>query len=509
MPENDIDKIDSVDFDQNESPAFTHQTTQPGSDKPSVWVWLGLSGLSIIALLVIFVLPSIVSEYELPLERRVDIISPQLTEEVAASAISPFEEAQRSLQRKAAQDVLAELLSIQTDLEALEVSRWAQQEYDAALEQASIGDDYYRTQDFLLASDSYEAGRDGLTQLIASVPAVLAQTLIDAEQALNLGDSATALSQYSLALLFEPENEVAQIGRERAESLDEVNTLLSEADDLVESGNLEQARSLYQQVLTLDSYNQLAQDNMQRVSRQITDNEFARIMSVGYSLLESGDAEQAIESFKRAVALGVKQDQALAAITQTENEISNTEISRLRSLITTAESDEQWQSAVDEYDNVLDIDANLLFAMEGRDYAQKRARLDVLLVTALNNPERFSEQSVFEQTLDVYYTGRAIENSGARLNGQLNELQGFLEDSQVPIDIQLLSDNLTDVTLLRIGNLGSFEQTAVSLKPGRYVAVGKRSGYREAREEFTVGFGLTPSSVLVQCEERVVATNRR
>ena len=84
----------------------------------------------------------------------------------------------------------------------------------------------------------------------------------------------------------------------------------------------------------------------------------------------------------------------------------------------------------------------------------------------------------------------------------------LLENSQVPIEIALVSDNLTDVTLQRIGNLGNFEQTAVSLKPGRYVAVGRRPGYREVREEFTVGFGLTPSTVLVQCVERVVATNR-
>ena len=150
-----------------------------------------------------------------------------------------------------------------------------------------------------------------------------------------------------------------------------------------------------------------------------------------------------------------------------------------------------------------------MFAINGRDYAEKRARLDQLLLGALDNPERFSEESVFQQTLDVYYTGRAIENPGSRLVAQLDELQIFLENSQVPIDIQLRSDSLTEVTLLRIGNLGSFEQTAVALKPGRYVAVGKRSGYREVREEFTVGFGLTPSSVLVQCEERIVATNRR
>ncbi len=507
MSENDIDKIDPVDFDQNENPALPSQTSQLNPDKPSVWVWFSLATLLIIALLVIFVLPSIVSEYELPLERRVDIAMPPVAGIV--TTISPFEEAQRSLQRKEAQNVLAELLANQADLDALDVSRWAQQAYDAALEQASIGDEYYRAQDFLLARDYYEAGRDGLAALIASVPTVLAQSLIEAQQALIAADSATALNKFSLALLFDPGNEVAQIGRQRAESLDEVSRLLREADDLLESGDLEQARTLYQRALALDGYNKLVQDKIQSVARQITDNEFAGIMSSGYALLERGDAEQAIERFQRAAKLGVKQDQALAAITQTENEIANAEINNTRNLIASAENNEQWQLAVDEYDKVLAIDANLLFAINGRDYAEKRARLDQLLLGALDNPERFSEESVFQQTLDVYYTGRAIENPGSRLVAQLDELQIFLENSQVPIEIQLRSDSLTDVTLLRIGNLGSFEQTVVALKPGLYVAVGKRSGYREVREEFTVGFGLTPSSVLVQCEERIVATNRR
>ena len=108
----------------------------------------------------------------------------------------------------------------------------------------------------------------------------------------------------------------------------------------------------------------------------------------------------------------------------------------------------------------------------------------------------------------VYYTGRAIENPGARISDQLQKLQLLLETSQVPLDIQMVSDNLTDVTILRIGNLGLFEQTIVSLKPGRYVAVGKRIGYKEVSEECVGGFKQTPDPVLVQCVERVVATNR-
>ena len=511
MSEKDIDKIEPVDFDLNDSLLFSNKSVVVNTNKPPVWIWIGLALLIVVALVVIFVLPAVVTEYELPLERRIEpaLAQPAVAPANPVIAVSPFEEAQRSLQRKEAQDVLAVLLEKQGELDTLEVEHWGQAEYEAALEEASIGDEYYRTQDFTLATESYVRGRDGLIELLDTVPTVMGQTMVDAQRALDEADSLTSQDKFSLALLFDPGSEEALVGLARARVLDEVIVLLNHGDVLYEDGELEAARDVYQQILSLDSYNERAGRRANEVAAQITENEFATIMSRGYAFLESGNPEQAITMFQQAANLGVRQEQALAAITQTEIEVANAQINEIRVLINVAESEEKWQMAVDEYDKVLAIDPNLLFAIDGRGYADKRAQLDRLVVEANENPERFAEDAVFQQTLNVYYTGRAVEDPGPRLVGQLDELQVLLENSQVPIDIQLVSDNLTDVTLLRIGNIGSFDQHYVSLKPGRYVAVGRRAGYREVREEFTVGFGLTPVSVLVQCEERIASTNRR
>lgn len=511
MSDKDLDKIEPVDFDLKESPLFSNQAAQLNSNKPSSKGLIILAVLAVVALLVIFVLPTVVTEYELPLERRVDITELQATTPApdSVTAISPFEAAQRALQRKEAQDVLAELLAKQGELEELDIAQWGQPDYDAALEQASIGDDYYRSQDFELARGSYALGRDALVALLESVPVVVSQILIDAQKAFESGDSETAFAKYDLALLLDPASEAASIGLQRSDTLDEVVALLADADGLFEAGDLEVARGKYQQALNLDNYNDHARARVGDTAALITENEFSKIMSAGYLLLEGGEPEQAIAAFQRATGLGIHEEQALAAITQTENEIANTEINQIQVVIFQAETDEQWQSAVTEYDKVLAIDSNLLFATDGRDYADKRARLNTLLVDAIDNPERFAEEAVFEQTLDVYYTGRAIEPPGPVLVRQLDALQLLLENSQVEIDIQLVSDMFTDVTLLRIASLGKFETQSVSLKPGRYVAVGRRAGYREVREEFTVGFGLTPKIVTVRCEERVVATSRR
>lgn len=510
MPETDIDKIEPVDFDLEQSPLFSTPAPAVNSNKPSTRTWVILASLVIVALLVIFVLPTVVTEYELPLERRVAATEPSLpVQGAAANAISPFEEAQRALQRKEAQDVLAELLAKQGELDLLAVSQWGQLDYESALEQASIGDEYYRTQEFGLARDSYSAGRDGLIDLYESIPSVLAQTLITADLAFEQGDAATALEAYALALILDPENAAASRGLARAETLEEVSQLIADAAAALKDEELERAKQIYQQVLSLDNLHDHASNQIAVVDDLLIQSEFSSIMSEGYSLLEQDDPEQAIAFFQQASLLGVNQEQALAAITQTENEVANFTINQIREVITLAEAEEQWQLAVDEYDKVLAIDGNLLFATNGRDYADKRARLNELLVQALDNPERFAEDAVFEQTRDVYFTGRAIDPPGEVLQRQLDSLQPLLESSQVPIDVQLRSDNFTEVSLLRIADLGTFEQTSLSLKPGNYVAVGRRSGYREVREEFTVGFGLTPGSVVVRCEERIATNVRR
>ena len=231
MSEEDIDKIEPVDFDLNDSPLFSNQTAQVTTNKTPIWMWVGLGSLLLVALLVIFVLPAVVSQYELPLERRLEVADLQPAQVAAnpASAISPFEEAQRSLQRKEAQDVIAEVMERQGELVSLEVEKWGQVPYEEALDQSSIGDEYYRTQDFTLARDNYAQGRDQLIALIETIPTVFTQIMIDAQKALDEPDSLTAQDKFSLALVFEPDNETAQIGLERARSLDEVAGLIAQA----------------------------------------------------------------------------------------------------------------------------------------------------------------------------------------------------------------------------------------------------------------------------------------
>ncbi|MDH3266850.1 MAG: hypothetical protein OEM25_07790, partial [Gammaproteobacteria bacterium] len=61
----------------------------------------------------------------------------------------------------------------------------------------------------------------------------------------------------------------------------------------------------------------------------------------------------------------------------------------------------------------------------------------------------------------------------------------------------------TDVSIYKVGKLGSFETHQLDLRPGLYVAVGSRPGYRDVRLEFRVAPEIDMQPVVVRCEEAI------
>ena len=62
---------------------------------------------------------------------------------------------------------------------------------------------------------------------------------------------------------------------------------------------------------------------------------------------------------------------------------------------------------------------------------------------------------------------------------------------------------MTAVSIYKVGVLGSFGNTALQLRPGTYVAVGIRPGYRDVRIEFRVAPEIEMEPVEVVCKEPI------
>ena len=83
------------------------------------------------------------------------------------------------------------------------------------------------------------------------------------------------------------------------------------------------------------------------------------------------------------------------------------------------------------------------------------------------------------------------------------QLGEHIEIAEIPLSVMLLSDNLTDVVVYKVGRFGRFSSRELHLLPGHYVAVGTRAGYRDVRVEFTLAPGQEPADVTVLCQEKI------
>jgi hypothetical protein len=167
------------------------------------------------------------------------------------------------------------------------------------------------------------------------------------------------------------------------------------------------------------------------------------------------------------------------------------------------ERDEAWESAVDTYNSILEIDANLLFAQQGLGRAKRMAALHAQLDEYIAKPDSLSAVSTMSRATGLVVDITRMPQIGPRLSGQRDQLSRLLKRAATPLTVRLVSDNVTNVSIYKVGKLGSFETRELDLRPGTYVAVGSRAGYRDVRLEFRVAPEIELQPVVVRCEEAI------
>jgi hypothetical protein len=188
---------------------------------------------------------------------------------------------------------------------------------------------------------------------------------------------------------------------------------------------------------------------------------------------------------------------------QVDQEIKLADIRNLEQQALSLDSEEQWETSITVYENILHIDADLQFAKEGLAEARTRATLHARLQGLIDQPDNLSDPANIKSATSMLLDVTRISPRGPRLEGQKNELSRLLKRAATPLQVQLVSDNATNVSVFKVGRLGTFSTQEISLRPGTYVAVGDRAGYRDVRIEFRVAPEIEMTPIVVQCEEQI------
>ncbi|MGH8188685.1 MAG: protein kinase domain-containing protein [Steroidobacteraceae bacterium] len=458
---------------------------------------VGIVGIVI----VFFALPRWVGDGEPA--RYTQAASPVKAEEPVEKEKKEIDFAELARAKQRAEDLRASNDERLKKLAERAAEQWGGEEFKRANAELAEGDKDFEAREYVAAAEHFQVMTPLIEALEARAPEVLAAQLKNGATALQEGRSADAKAAFELAAKLEPNNQVAARGLKRAATLDEVLNLVATAERMEKEGNASAATETFRKALALDAEAPRAAEALARIEARLASDAFASSMARGYSALASLDYSSARSAFEAARKIRPNAPEIPQAVRQIEQEQRTGVIAAKLDTAKEHESQERWSEALKEYRAIVELDSTVAAAQEGVTRVTPRAALNEQLELYLTQPERLFSQPVRVAAHDSLARAAGIANPGPVLQQQMVKLRDWLARADVPVPVALQSDNVTQVTIYRVGALGTFAERSLQLAPGSYTVVGTRPGYRDVRREINVMPGASPEPVIIRCEDRI------
>lgn len=432
-----------------------------------------------------------------------NIPAPVAVETEKPPELAPMEIAQIEFAKEDGKRAATDIIRLQVELEDLGVMLWAREPFDALTEQAIGGDDHYRDEQYREALAVYEKTITELKDLSASASDVLAQKTIEGNSALEEGDAELALKALIIATAIDRTDQSLEENLLRAENLSLVLDSIRLGESAERNGELDTAGEHFKTAADLDPLWQPAAQGILRISRLVKQRDFGNAMSDAFTALARKEYDQSRQAFDKAEQILPSSTEPEDGILQIEIAIRMDELDDIKKAAEQHIADENWQEAIDEYNAVLAINDNLVFANEGLTLASSRLVLDQQLQRFFRDPTIMKDDNELASAKQTVVAASRVDHQTAQLSAQINDLSRLISVARIPIPIFITSDQRTDVTVYQVAQFGKISQKNLSLNPGIYTIVGKRKGYRDVQHTLRLLNGMTPGPIHISCTEKI------
>ena len=281
----------------------------------------------------------------------------------------------------------------------------------------------------------------------------------------------------------------------------EIISLLRTAKNHELSERFEQAQATYAAIGNLDplTANLAALVNAARANQSMQD--LNRLISDAFSQLNQGNFNKAKAFFNQALAIEPENPIAKGGLEQVAQQYELNLIAQHQTQAEAAIAAEQWQIAMTAYQAVLDLDANVQFALNGINAASVHLRTQQVLDKITAEPQKLSSEKLFLQAETILQDAQTLPHAGPTMNRSIQEVSVLLSQYRDPVEVVLRSDNATEIIMSNIGRLGTFERKTLTLRPGQYTIRGSQAGCRDIFINVQVLPGIEPLNLY--CTETI------
>lgn len=508
---NRVSALEAKPFDTNnpkpifEVPVQSQASETKSSPDPSHIRLLVVGLLVIVAGFVFFVLPGLVTQPEF--EPLTGLNTPLQTTAPDVQGPSPLAVAKDKLAREEALTLAEALLRKIIRLEDLGMRLWDPEQLMQINEAAVAADETYRAENHQIAVTAYQTLIERLEIVETRLPDLRARYRALAESALEDVNETETLKYWEILAALSPEDADIQAQWRQIQALPQISAMMTEAEHLVQADEpnaaielLTKASELYPDWTPPETRRAEIQQNLNTIA-------FRASMSAGFARLNEKNFDEARQAFETAARLAPNQNSPQEGLEQVRQAQLKSETSTRSRNAATAESSGEWTAALKIYTELLSLNPALTTLQDRIALVERRIALSEQLDALIENPSQLQSDERLKEAKALVIEISQLAPPIGDLKAKLGPLSRNIMSARRPLTLNLSSDGLTDVTVLKVGPegaLGLFTEKSLNLIPGRYVITGSRRGYVDVRHDIELKPDTPEILLRVACEEKIL-----
>jgi hypothetical protein len=355
---------------------------------------------------------------------------------------------------------------------------------------------------FLQAKQALEILNKKSNTLISDWSAQIDKHVAAGQEAFNSNQIPQAQLSVNKALALSSSNVAALELQNRLYAYDEVSKLMGDLNIALNENNWPKQVEVITDIIELDPNRTELTNDLEKAQNQYDQQQLSQFLAKADKALEAGQLDKAQDYVEQAKKVKPNSNGAKAISERINEARAKNSLADIKSTIQAAVEQDDWNAVnslllvnVKKYPNDSELKA---FQAQAQQVLAAKNSLAVFTA----RPERLADDNIREAASKAVQSSFAASLLSVSLQKQIEQVANAIDQYNNPVEVQVISDGKTYLTVLGVGHVGQHKNKTISLTPGTYVLQAKREGYRNKRLEFTVKAN-TPVSLTLICDEPI------
>ncbi|MEH6403641.1 MAG: hypothetical protein V7750_09745 [Sneathiella sp.] len=324
------------------------------------------------------------------------------------------------------------------------------------------------------------------SQSVLEFETAFQKELLAARSAYEADQYARANLAITKALSFRPEDPMALSLSQKITDLPALLNLLGQADVARVENNLEEELRLSKAIYELDPARISYRTRSVELEGQLREVRFERAIAQGLQAASVSNLQVLTSSYTQAKKIFPARAETKSLEIQLGDLKRKIAVSQFKDTANKAIKGDRWREAKEAFLKAATLEPLDTEVVNGLDITGQILKFQTGIQGFLNAPTRLSTDSVARAAKKIVEDADLYASLSPSLKENQQRLQKQIVAQNRLIDVTVLSDNLTAVSVRGVGKVGTILKYDIKLKPGTYFFEGKRKGFKTKTVEVRI-----------------------